>query len=462
MKLKLFAAFILLFLLMISLLSCSNDDKNKNQEDNGNKSEETSDKSKEETEESSIKFEQEVPEAPSNTKDLINYPLGKFAGANLLLGSQEQKRAKAYEALEKFPELSKNATDEEKEKYWEQLLYLFHEDYPDPQSVLKKLEMQSFGSPEIKDTKYQFKENLNVEVILDASGSMNGTINGVTKMKLAKKAISNFASSLPEGSNISLRVYGHKGTGDDGDKELSCNSSEIVYEMKDYNQSEFADSLNKFDPAGWTPIALALNQAKDDLSKFDGKTNTNIIYLVSDGINTCDGDPVQVAKSLGDSGIQPIVNVIGFDVDAKGQKQLREVADASKGAYSNVTNGAGLEEEFNTATEIAKKWKRWKDKSLTNLDIIKFNRKYMILAYENKWWQKSDVQFSNLHSGIDHLREEGLISSEGTKYFEKKISEERTLISKTQEEIASYLSSINEKTYKEMKKSIEEKYDHSQ
>src|SRR5699024_2463307 len=52
-----------------------------------------------------------------------------------------------------------------------------------------------------------------------------------------------------------------------------------------------------------------------DFKDYPADEYTNLVYVVSDGIETCDGNPVEVAESLSDSEIHPIVNVIGFGVD---------------------------------------------------------------------------------------------------------------------------------------------------
>ena len=76
----------------------------------------------------------------------------------------------------------------------------------------------------------------------------------------------------------------------------------------------------------------------------------NIIYVVSDGIETCGGDPVKAAKELHQSEIQAIVNIIGFDVDNAGQRALKKVAEAGGGKYTTVNTGEDLrkhlEEEY--------------------------------------------------------------------------------------------------------------------
>src|SRR5690606_18527517 len=99
--------------------------------------------------------------------------------------------------------------------------------------------------------------------------------------------------------------YGHKGTGKASDKALSCSSNELVYSPGPYSEAKMNEALNSFKPAGWTPLAASLQQAKEDLAPYKGENNTNIVYVVSDGIETCDGDPIQAAEELKNSGISP-------------------------------------------------------------------------------------------------------------------------------------------------------------
>ena len=126
-------------------------------------------------------------------------------------------------------------------------------------------------------------------------------------------------------------------------------------------KKHFQTSLDQVKPAGWTPTELALKEAAKDLESFDGEKNTNIVYLVSDGVSTCDDDPVAAAKALYDSHITPIINMIGFNVDNDGQKQLKEMAKAVDGTYQDVQDAESLQKELDQANEIAKKWAKWKE-----------------------------------------------------------------------------------------------------
>jgi len=109
--------------------------------------------------------------------------------------------------------------------------------------------------------------------------------------------------------------------------------------------------LDHFQASGWTPLSGAIEKAHDLLKAYPENENLNIVYIVSDGVETCDGDPVTAAKLLQADNIQAKVNIIGFDVDDKGQVELKKVADAGNGEYVTVQNKDELE------TYITKKWK---------------------------------------------------------------------------------------------------------
>lgn len=207
----------------------------------------------------------------------------------------------------------------------------------------------------------------NVVILLDASGSMRAKLEGKEKMVLAKEAIKNFVSKLPEGTHVSLRVYGHKGSGSNRDKILSCQSSETVYKNRPYHEESFHAALNKFGPSGWTPLAKAIQDAKLDFK--DSQTGAkNVVYIVSDGNETCGGDPVKEAKALNESDIQAVINIIGFDVKNQEQQALKAIADAGQGEYINADTPDKLMEEMQKEyTKLWLAWNRWGGSSWVNI-----------------------------------------------------------------------------------------------
>ncbi|MBT2680710.1 VWA domain-containing protein [Bacillus sp. ISL-35] len=254
--------------------------------------------------------------------------------------------------------------------------------------------------------------NANVSILLDASGSMAQKVGGKTKMELAKEAINEFLSSMPEGANVSLRVYGHKGSNADSDKKVSCDSTEVVYDLKAYDKAAFASSLDSFKPTGWTPIAKAITEAKGDFEKA-GNDGQNIIYIVSDGVETCDGDPAKAAKELHDSNIAAVVNVIGFNVDSAGQNQLMSVAQAGGGKYETVNSGADFNELWEK--ERRRLWNEWWDWSNKNWNLVweeQSKKSNALLDQDNEFRNKAFDEESRLKEAAYYLQEKEQLTYE--------------------------------------------------
>ncbi|WP_245622826.1 vWA domain-containing protein [Lysinibacillus contaminans] len=205
------------------------------------------------------------------------------------------------------------------------------------------------GEDEIEVVKKQKKTN--VVLLMDASGSMKASVNGGVKMELAKESIKKFTEQLQTDTNVALLAYGHKGSGKEADKDLSCKEIETLYPLSSYESNSFTNAINSFWANGWTPLAGAIEKANELLADYKKEEYKNIVYIVSDGIETCGGDPVAAAKKLNESDIEAMVNIIGFDVDDKGQNQLKQVAEAGGGSYSTVRNQSEFEDV------IIKKWK---------------------------------------------------------------------------------------------------------
>lgn len=341
-------------LLSLTLIGCTSNEKTAGEE-NKNEQSEQSAKNKKKAEENT--------EVAQSIKDIIKEKPGKYAGT-------KYNKAIVHKGLNES-----SFQDKDSFQIYNALLPLMREgknyksyyDYMNKFNPEIETEISQIPGGMRLDKNGEIGLNANIVILLDASGSMAQQIGGKAKMELAKEAINQFVASMPEGANISLRVYGHKGSNSDSDKELSCGSTELVYDLKPYNQSEFASSLGSFQPTGWTPIAKAISEAKSDLEKAN-KPGQNIIYVVSDGIETCDGDPVQAAKDLHDSKIAAVVNIIGFNVDSAGQRQLLEVAKAGGGQFETVDSA----EDFNQLWEDERRrlWNEWWDWSNSNWNKV--------------------------------------------------------------------------------------------
>jgi len=180
-------------------------------------------------------------------------------------------------------------------------------------------------------------------MILDSSGSMRGSAGGgERKIDVAEQALERFATGTPDRFNLGLVVYGHVGSSAEADKERSCEGVEVAAELGEVDYRTLPDLLDRYDPRGYTPVARSIEEAG---RAFVGRENdVNRVVLVTDGLETCDGDPVAAARRLKESGVKVTVDVVGFDIsksaDAEG---LREIAEASGGEYTDARTARDLE-----------------------------------------------------------------------------------------------------------------------
>ncbi|MRG86754.1 vWA domain-containing protein [Salinibacillus xinjiangensis] len=178
-------------------------------------------------------------------------------------------------------------------------------------------------------------------LLLDASSSMLLSVEGRVKMDIAKEAVQQFANVIGQENDVSLVVYGHKGSEADSDKQLSCEGIEEVYPMGTYDKKKFEASLNNFESKGWTPLADAIDKAAEMSKGLEGEIT---LYIVSDGVETCDGNPVASAEDFVKENEHRKVNIIGFNVDEDVEEQLQKVSEAGNGEFYSADDANELKE----------------------------------------------------------------------------------------------------------------------
>lgn len=196
-------------------------------------------------------------------------------------------------------------------------------------------------------------QDTNILIILDASSSMEESVGGSVKMDVAKEAINSFVDQVPEDINVGFMVYGHKGSAGVEGKAESCEDPEILVPIQKVNKSLIKQKVDSFDPTGWTPIAGSLNLAKTAFK--DMVDEDNKIILVSDGEETCGGDPCSIAQTMKQSGIAVTVDVVGFAVNSATGEQLECVARVTDGAYYHAQTSQALLDYFSKKGEETQK-----------------------------------------------------------------------------------------------------------
>ena len=166
-------------------------------------------------------------------------------------------------------------------------------------------------------------------IILDSSSSMEELIDGQTKIAISKDVIVDLLDSLPDGMNVGVRVFG------------GCGRSRLVAPIEPLVRDWLKAQVMTIQPGGATPIAYTLEQAKGDFEKI---LNTKLILLVSDGMETCQGNPVKAANDLVRAGYDLKIHVVGFDIgsDNAAREQLQEIARTTGGVYYDAQNAEDL------------------------------------------------------------------------------------------------------------------------
>ncbi|MBM7691414.1 hypothetical protein JOC77_000819 [Peribacillus deserti] len=233
-----YLVFACIITLGISLTGC--------QEKSGVESADVKNVEKAENKKQNPQKEKKIPAAGSTVSEMVNQPQGLLMEKHMKKDLDGQTGWDGMNYIKYYNETFQPLSEKELKTYFlshknldsqEIYYYLVHMlGSGEYKQYYEKLLNYQHGYvmpelPEGPDEVANTKKKTNIIVLMDASGSMKESVTGGTKMKLAKKAIGTFMSQLPPDSNSSLLVYGHKGSGSEADKEMSCKAVESVYPL---------------------------------------------------------------------------------------------------------------------------------------------------------------------------------------------------------------------------------------
>ncbi|MGB0847654.1 MAG: vWA domain-containing protein [Thiolinea sp.] len=161
-------------------------------------------------------------------------------------------------------------------------------------------------------------------IVLDGSNSMWGQLQGINKIVTARESLKTLLENAHGSINFGLLTYGNK-------RKKSCNDFTLVSKPDDYDMVSLLKNIYRMNPKGRSPIADALKKAASILPA----ENAHIL-LVSDGEESCDGDPCAVAKELREANPSLQIDVIGFR--AEKEAQLECIAENGNGAFVVADN----------------------------------------------------------------------------------------------------------------------------
>ena len=180
--------------------------------------------------------------------------------------------------------------------------------------------------------------------LLDGSGSMLASWESTNRISIAKELLASLVDSLRVNQDLqlALRVYGHRYSR----QAQNCRDSHLEIPFSPGNHAQIIQRLTTIEPKGTTPIAYSLEQAANDFP--DATGYRNIIIMITDGIESCDGDPCQVSLALQRNGVFLRPFIIGVGLDTEIGKAFECI-----GTYYDAHDVGGFREALSVAIETS-------------------------------------------------------------------------------------------------------------
>ncbi len=222
--------------------------------------------------------------------------------------------------------------------------------------------------------------------LFDQSGSMDTEFGESTRIEAARSVSKRLVERLPESLQLGLYTYGPK----------ECEGSvEIQSPFEKRSVDSVVQRIEGLQPDGSTPIGATLDEIA---AKVQEKAGNYSIVLVTDGGESCEGDPVESARNLiAQSGADRNItlDVIGLDLEPSIREELASIAEASGGEFQNVTTQQQLE------NAIARPMRR----IVQNLNEMMCLKKEMdaLIRCEKNRISRIHLAYTKMSSGVGNL-----------------------------------------------------------
>jgi hypothetical protein len=196
---------------------------------------------------------------------------------------------------------------------------------PEPTGALQIVKQQGDKPP-----------SRNLEIVLDVSGSMNAKLGDTTRWKTALAMLDEVVAALPEDLNVGLRVYGHRHS---SKSAQTCKDSELVVPIAKLDRERLVKAATRLKPRGETPLIYSTLQTIEDLRAAGGGS----VILITDGEESCKGDPKAAAAEIAASGVDVTLNIVGFTLTGENAvAELTALAGSTGGRYYSAQDGSQL------------------------------------------------------------------------------------------------------------------------
>lgn len=167
-------------------------------------------------------------------------------------------------------------------------------------------------------------------IVFDASGSMGTTdyTLKIPRITAAKNAMNRVLPEMEELRRLGLIVYG------EGEYN-QCDSIELRLRPTEHAAATLMHEIASINPRGRTPLTESVKEAAEVLNYKDQEAT---IVLLTDGEETCGGDPCRTAAALKAAAKGLTIHVIGYREKIGGYFTSRCMAELTGGQYIPASN----------------------------------------------------------------------------------------------------------------------------
>ncbi len=177
-------------------------------------------------------------------------------------------------------------------------------------------------------------------VIVDGSGSMWANLgqDRASKIDLVRAALRQSLTPLGPQSRIGLMSFGPR-----------CSDAEVVSPPDAGPGERLMPSVDKFNPRGKGPVALAIREAAKQVP---AGTAASII-LLHDGPDNCQQDPCAAAAEVAKANPKLVIDIISIGLEKADAQRMACVAKTTKGQMYEVRDASTLNAAVAEALRLA-------------------------------------------------------------------------------------------------------------
>ncbi len=156
------------------------------------------------------------------------------------------------------------------------------------------------------------QERTRILFLVDASLSMRNQWPGGTKWNTAMNSLNDIADSIATIPNVEMgmRVFGHLHP----EPDKNCYDSRLEVPIDSNNAARIKKKLSEIRPKGITPLVYSIEKSASDFGKVPAK---NILIVITDGEDACEGDPCGISLMLQRNNIILRPFIIGMQLQQK-------------------------------------------------------------------------------------------------------------------------------------------------